>query len=61
VVAVSFLWADRVQFSSFAEQVVAYELSDTEELGAIAEAWRRWASEPAGWFAVLHGEVLARR
>jgi hypothetical protein len=55
------LWADRVQFSSFAEQTVAYGLSNAEELGAIAQAWRRWAREPAGWFAVLHGEVLARR
>jgi ubiquinone/menaquinone biosynthesis C-methylase UbiE len=55
------LWADRVQLSSFADQAVAYGLSDADELGAIAGALRRWATEPAGWFAVLHGEVLARR
>jgi SAM-dependent methyltransferase len=55
------LWADRVELSSFAEQAVAYGLSNAEELGAIAAAWRRWAKEPAGWFAVLHAEVLARR
>jgi ubiquinone/menaquinone biosynthesis C-methylase UbiE len=55
------LWADRVELSGFAEQVLAYGLSDLEELRAIAGAWRRWAAEPAGWFAVLHGEVLARR
>jgi hypothetical protein len=36
-------------------------LANAEEVGAIAAAWRRWAKEPAGWFAVLHGEVLARR
>jgi ubiquinone/menaquinone biosynthesis C-methylase UbiE len=55
------LWADRVELSAFAEQVLAYGLSDPDELRAIAGAWRRWAAEPAGWFAVLHGEVLARR
>jgi ubiquinone/menaquinone biosynthesis C-methylase UbiE len=55
------LWADRVQLSAFATQVVAYGLSDATELGAIAGAWRRWAVQSDGWFAVLHGEVLARR
>lgn len=55
------LWADRVELSSFAEQAVAYGLSNPGELAAIAAAWRQWAQQPAGWFAVLHGEVLARR
>ena len=27
---------------------------------AIAAAWRTWAEQPDGWFAVLHGEILAR-
>jgi len=55
------LWADRVRFSSFADQAVAYGLSDADELAAIAEAWRRWAGSPDAFFATLHGEVLARR
>jgi ubiquinone/menaquinone biosynthesis C-methylase UbiE len=55
------LWADRVELSAFADQVLAYGLSDADELRAIAGAWRRWAIQPAGWFAALHGEVLARR
>jgi ubiquinone/menaquinone biosynthesis C-methylase UbiE len=55
------LWADRVELSAFAEQAVAYGLSDPGELAAIAGAWRRWAEQPDGYFAVLHGEVLARR
>ena len=54
------LWADRVEQSAFAEQAVAYGLSDAAELAAIAAAWRRWAEQPDGYFAVLHGEVLAR-
>lgn len=54
------LWADRVRLSAFAEQAVAYGLSDPVELEAIAGAWRRWAVEPDGFFVVPHGEVLAR-
>lgn len=54
------LWADRVVTSAFAEQAVAYELSDPAELASIATAWRHWADQPDGWFAVLHGEILAR-
>jgi ubiquinone/menaquinone biosynthesis C-methylase UbiE len=55
------LWADRVRLSAFAEQAVAYDLSDASELAAIADAWLQWVDAPDGFFAVLHGEVLARR
>jgi SAM-dependent methyltransferase len=54
------LWADRVLHSSFGEQALAYELSDEAELAAVAEAWRRWAARPDGFYALLHAEVLAR-
>lgn len=54
------LWADRVERSAFAEQAVAYDLSDAEELAAIAGAWRSWSEQPDGYYAVLHAEVLAR-
>jgi SAM-dependent methyltransferase len=53
------LWADRVRFSAFADQVVAYGFSEPDELTDIAEGWRTWAASPKGFFAVLHGEVLA--
>ena len=52
------LWADRVQQSSFAEQAVEYGLADRAELSAIATAWRTWAEQPDGWYAVVHGEIL---
>jgi ubiquinone/menaquinone biosynthesis C-methylase UbiE len=54
------LWADRVRSSAFAEQAVAYGLSDEAELAGLADAWRAWAGADDGWFAVVHGEVLAR-
>jgi len=55
------LWADRVLLSSFADQAQAHGLADAGELAGMAHAWRAWAERPDGFFAVLHGEVLAHR
>jgi hypothetical protein len=39
---------------------VEYQIAERNELSEIAVAWRRWALQPDAFFAVLHGEVLAR-
>ena len=54
------LWADRSVASHFAEQAIAYGLADDVALEHLAEAWREWGRADDGWFAILHGEVLAR-
>jgi ubiquinone/menaquinone biosynthesis C-methylase UbiE len=54
------LWADRVEKSAFADQALDYGYTDRDELRSIAAAWRHWAEQPDGWYAVLHGEILAR-
>ncbi len=53
------LWADRMTKSAVGDQAVEIGASTREELHAIADAWRRWAAHPDGWFAVLSGEILA--
>ncbi|MFE9425370.1 methyltransferase domain-containing protein [Kitasatospora sp. NPDC006697] len=53
-------WADRTTGSGLARTALAEGLADEAGLAAIADAWRRWSVEPDGWFAVLHGELLAR-
>ncbi len=53
------LWSDRVLDSDLGRQAVERGLADRAELAAQAEALRTWAASPSGWFAVLHGEVLA--
>jgi len=53
------LWADRVRYSRFAEQAVAYELSDADELEVIARAFTEWAASPDGVFVVPNIEILA--
>ena len=54
------LWADRVTHSALAEQALTQGLASPQQLQALADAWRRWAGERDGWFAVLHGEILCR-
>jgi ubiquinone/menaquinone biosynthesis C-methylase UbiE len=53
------LWADRIVQSAFASQAIEYGLSDESELRSLSDAWRSWAADPDGFFAVLHTEVLA--
>jgi SAM-dependent methyltransferase len=55
------LWADRVRYSRFAEQAVAYDLSNAQELEGIGQAFLRWAAAPDGVFIVPNVEILARR
>lgn len=54
------LWAERCVASNFAIQAKESALADDVGLEQLAQDWLRWAKDPDGWFAVLHGEVLAR-
>ena len=42
-------------------QAVADGFATADELAAMVAGWRRWAADGDGWFAILHGEILARR
>ena len=53
-------WADRMRDSSVADQAVRGGHCTRADLDAMAEAFTEWAADPDGWFAILHGEVLAR-
>ncbi len=54
------LWAERVVGSSLAGTAVDGGHATPADLERIAAGWQRWATAADGWFAVLHGEVLAR-
>jgi SAM-dependent methyltransferase len=54
------LWADRALRSTYASQSLALGLADPPALERISAGWRAWSAEPDGWFAILHGEILAR-
>lgn len=56
----SSVWAERIVESDIARQLVDSKLATLTELREIAEGWRKWAQEPAAWFSVLHGEILAQ-
>ncbi|MET0903978.1 MAG: methyltransferase domain-containing protein [Acidimicrobiales bacterium] len=53
------LWADRITGTALGSRAVELGLASTADLDDMAAAWRSWADAPDGWFAVLHGEVLA--
>jgi ubiquinone/menaquinone biosynthesis C-methylase UbiE len=53
------LWAERFTRSALAEQLVAGGVASPEDLDGFADAWRSWAASPDGWFAMIHGEIIA--
>lgn len=53
-------WAERVTSSAFAKQALSHGLADDVALESLADAWREWGQADDGWFAILHGQVLAR-
>ena len=55
------LWAVRITEGAFADQAIGGKLSDADELAGLAAAWRAWATRPGGFFAFIHGEVIARK
>jgi SAM-dependent methyltransferase len=53
------LWSERITKTALADRAVELGVATRAELDALSDAWRVWAATPDGWFAVLHGEVLA--
>ena len=53
------LWAERIQKSTFSEQVLGLRLADQQKLDELSQAFRHWARQSDGFFLVPHGEILA--
>lgn len=53
-------WAHRALASTFATQALERGLATETELQAISDAWRDWSVHPDAWFAMTHGELIAR-
>ena len=53
------LWAERITTTALAARAQALGLATSDDLADLAAGWRHWAAAPDGWFAVIHGEVLA--
>ncbi|WP_167149614.1 class I SAM-dependent methyltransferase [Actinomyces sp. ZJ308] len=52
-------WAQR-SLTSFGPRAVELGLASSADLATMAEAWRQWGASEDAWFAVVHGEVIAR-
>jgi hypothetical protein len=55
------LWAERIVESRFGDRAVELGISDRAGLLDMAVGWRKWAAEPHGWFAFIHGEIVAEK
>ncbi len=53
-------WTSRLLEGRLGTLAVELGLASKDDLAAMAADWNRWASQPSGWFAFLHGEVVAR-
>jgi SAM-dependent methyltransferase len=53
-------WAERAVASSYATVALSHGLATEAELQEISAGFREWAAAPDAWWAMLHGEVLAR-
>lgn len=52
--------AGRLTAGPFAEQLEREGWATAGEREALADGFRTWAEDPDGWFALLHGEIIAR-
>jgi SAM-dependent methyltransferase len=53
-------WSVRVLESSFATHAVESGIATLAELQAISAAWLEWVKAEDGWYAMPHGEIIAR-
>ncbi|MFZ0159401.1 MAG: methyltransferase domain-containing protein [Kineosporiaceae bacterium] len=54
------MWADRIVDSAIARQALETGAALQGDLDRMRAAWQEWASDPCGWFVIVHGEVLCR-
>ncbi|PFG31148.1 methyltransferase domain-containing protein [Paramicrobacterium agarici] len=52
-------WAERATESHFAIQAIESGAAHADDLAEMARAWRTWAADERGWFAMPHGEIIA--
>lgn len=55
------LWAGRLMLPRLTDRARQLGVADDASLQRMADGWRRWAEEPGGWFAFIHGEVVAKK
>ena len=53
-------WAERSTESDFAARAIEGGHATLAELHEVSQAWRDWAVDHEGWFALTHGEIIAR-
>ena len=52
------MWAERIQQSALATQLLTSGLATQDDLDLVTAAWKQFASDDSAWLSVLHGELL---
>lgn len=52
-------WSVRTLESDFAAHAIETGLADLAGLREISAAWLAWSAAPDGWYAMVHGEIIA--
>ncbi len=52
-------WSVRTLESDFAAHAIETGLADLAVLREISSAWLEWVAAPEGWYAMVHGEIIA--
>lgn len=55
------LWAERSTKSDYTARVLESGLGSVDDLEDIARTWKEMEGKEDGWFAVINGEVIARK
>jgi SAM-dependent methyltransferase len=53
-------WSERALHSQFAKDALAGGFATEEDLQRMSESWLEFVAETNGWYAMPHGEILAR-
>ena len=54
------MWADRIQQSALATQLLDTGLATAADLDLVRGAWLDFAADDSSWLSLLHGEILVR-
>lgn len=52
-------WAERASSSNWGPDAISQGIATETQIQQIADAWTAWVADPAGWYAMPHGEILA--
>jgi hypothetical protein len=54
------MWAERIQQSALATQLLTSGLATQADLDLVTAGWQMFVDRDEAWLSVLHGELIVR-